>query len=70
MSFLTNLVKSLTRHLGIEVRQSEPLKGIDLTKVEHLFDGNTPLSEWAVATGLGIRGWEKANCEMQTNERN
>lgn len=69
-SYETNLVKVLTHHLGIEVRQSEPLKGIDITKVEHLFDGNTPFSEWAVATGLGIRGWDMANSEMQANERN
>jgi len=69
-SYETNLVKALTRHLGIEVRQSEPLKGIDLSKVEHLIDGNSPLSEWAVATGLGIRGWDMANSGMQINERN
>ena len=69
-SYETNLVKALTRHLGIEVRQSEPLMGIDLSKVEHIFNGNSTLSEWAVATGLGIRGWDMVNSEMQTNERN
>ena len=69
-SYERNLVKALTRHLGIAVVQSEPLKGIDLTKAEPLFSSNSPLSEWAVATGLGIRGWDMANSEMQTNERN
>ncbi|MBW8034666.1 MAG: hypothetical protein FVQ79_03130 [Planctomycetes bacterium] len=69
-SYETNLVKALTRHLGIDVRQSEPLKGIDLTKIEHLIDSSSPLSEWAVATGLGIRGWDMVNSEMQANERN
>ncbi len=69
-SYETNLVKALTRHLGIEVRSSQPLRGIDLTKVGPLFDGNSPHSEWAVATGLGIRDLDMANSEMQTNERN
>ncbi|MCK5172179.1 MAG: hypothetical protein KAR47_02240, partial [Planctomycetes bacterium] len=69
-SYETNLVKALTGHLGIEVRSSQPLRGIDLTKVGPLFDGNSPHSEWAVAAGLGIRDLDMANSEMQTNERN
>ena len=69
-SYETHLVKSLTSQLGIETRISQPLRGIDLTKVASLFDSSSPLCEWAVVTGLGIRNWDAAHCEVQSHERN
>jgi type IV pilus assembly protein PilM len=69
-SYESHLVKALASQLGIDVRVSQPLRGIDLTRVSFSFDNGSPLCEWAVATGLGARNWNVENCEIQNHERN
>lgn len=69
-SYETHLVKVLASQLGIDTIVGHPLRGMDLTKVSPSFDTNSPLCEWTVATGLGVRNWNVANCETQIHERN
>jgi type IV pilus assembly protein PilM len=52
------LMDALHRHLGIQIRIAEPLRGFDLSRAGFNRRRNPQMSEWAVAVGLGLRGWE------------
>jgi type IV pilus assembly protein PilM len=52
------LMDALHRHLGIQIHIAEPLRGFDLSRVGFNRRRNPQMSEWAVAVGLGLRGWE------------
>ncbi len=56
----TALLNALRRHLGIEITIAQPFRGIDLSGSVLAKADATTLSEWAVAVGLGIRGFEPA----------
>lgn len=56
----TALLNALRRHLGIEITIAQPFRGIDLAGSVLAEADATTLSEWAVAVGLGIRGFEPA----------
>ncbi len=60
-AYETILLNVLKRQLTVEVEVAQPLRGIDLSR-----EGNTVnfdsdrrglLCEWAVAVGLGLKGW-------------
>ena len=50
------LIDALKRHLGVEIEVTQPLRGFDLSKVEFPTDKKGMLCEWAVATGLCLKG--------------
>ena len=54
------LLNVLRRQLAVDVEVAQPLRGFDMTNVN--FDGNrqSSLCEWAVAVGLGLKGWKPA----------
>lgn len=60
-SILMNILK---RQLAVEVEVAQPLKGFDLSseKASINFDSDRRglLCEWAVAVGLGLKGWDGA----------
>jgi type IV pilus assembly protein PilM len=55
------LINVLKRHLTAEVEIAKPLQGLDRQNAR--FDANRRglLSEWTVAAGLGLKGWNAKN---------
>ncbi|MBN1816620.1 MAG: pilus assembly protein PilM [Sedimentisphaerales bacterium] len=59
-AYEVTLLNALRRHLGVEIRIAQPLRGFDLSRV-NLGDGEQEeQSEWAVAIGLSMKGYEPA----------
>ncbi len=52
------LMDSIRRHLGMEIRIAEPLRGYDLSKANFNRRRNPQMCEWAVAVGLALKGIE------------
>jgi type IV pilus assembly protein PilM len=52
------LLNVLRRHLTVEIEVAQPLKGLNITNVNFDDDKRGLLCEWAVAVGLGLKGWE------------
>ncbi len=52
------LLDVMRQQLGVEIEIGQPLRGFDVADVE--FDGlkRGLLCEWAVAVGLGLKGWQ------------
>jgi type IV pilus assembly protein PilM len=76
------LLNILKRRLAIEIELAQPLRGFDLTggRINVNFNSYTRglFCEWAVAVGLGLKGWDKitsgrrhAKCDSgESYERN
>ncbi len=54
-SILLNVLK---RQLAVEIEVAQPLRGFDMTRVDFGSGRRSSLSEWAVAVGLGLKGWK------------
>ena len=52
------LMEALKRHLGVEIRIAEPLRGFDLARAGFDRRHNPQLCEWTIAVGLALRGFE------------
>ncbi|MBN1392919.1 MAG: pilus assembly protein PilM [Sedimentisphaerales bacterium] len=52
------LLDVLRRHLTVEIEVAQPLKGLDITNANFDDDKRKLHCEWAVAMGLGLKGWE------------
>ena len=65
-AYETMLLDTLKRHLGVEIKVAQPLRGFDLTKTHLASDGKDTLCEWAVAVGLAMKGWEFSACGTKT----
>jgi type IV pilus assembly protein PilM len=52
------LLNILKRHLAVEIEVAQPLKGLDIADVNLDNDRRGYCCEWAVAVGLGLKGWE------------
>lgn len=52
------LMDALRRHLGVNIRIAEPLRGYDLTKANFNRRQNPQMCEWAIAVGLALKGME------------
>ncbi|MBN1788322.1 MAG: type IV pilus assembly protein PilM [Sedimentisphaerales bacterium] len=52
------LVNALEQNLGIEVEVTEPLRDFDLSGIDSMTDRKTTLCEWAVASGLCLKGMD------------
>jgi len=52
------LLDALKKQLDIEVKIAQPFRGFDLTGTNFAADQQSSFCEWAVAVGLGVRGWD------------
>jgi type IV pilus assembly protein PilM len=69
------LLNILKRQLAIEVELAQPLKGFDMMSLDFDSDRRGCLCEWAVAVGLGLKGWKGdqecvKDCLVTSAERN
>lgn len=64
------LVDTLQRHLGVEVVLARPLRGYEFGKGELVGREDDCLSEWTVAAGASIKGWDMTKYGGQRHERN
>jgi len=51
------LLNILKRQLAVEVEVAQPLRGFDMMDLSFDSDRRGLLCEWAVAVGLGLKGW-------------
>jgi Tfp pilus assembly PilM family ATPase len=51
------LLNVLRRQLTVEIGVAEPLRGFDMMNVDFGSDRRSLHCEWAVAVGLGLKGW-------------
>jgi type IV pilus assembly protein PilM len=60
------LINALKRQLAVEIEMAQPLRGFDLssekTNINFDSDRRGLLCEWAIAVGLGLKGWDGARC--------
>jgi type IV pilus assembly protein PilM len=63
------LLNVLGRHLAVEIKVAQPLKGFDLSSEKINFDSDRRglLCEWAVAVGLGLKGWNPETVAANKN---
>lgn len=54
------LTEALGRHLGMEIKIAEPLRGYDLARANFNRRRNPQMCEWAIAVGLALKGVEAA----------
>jgi type IV pilus assembly protein PilM len=52
------LLNVLKRHLAIDIEVAQPLKGLDIANLNFDNDKRGLHCEWAVAMGMGLKGWE------------
>ncbi len=64
------LLDTLQRRLDLDVKTAQPFRGFDLSGTNLASDQNRPFCEWAVAVGLGVKGWELPDDGFGKNERN
>ncbi|MBC8379069.1 MAG: pilus assembly protein PilM [Planctomycetes bacterium] len=60
------LMDAIRRHLGMDIKIAEPLRGYDLSKANFNRRRNPQMCEWAVAVGLALKGME---LEQELNEQ-
>lgn len=64
------LLDELKKHLDIEVKVAQPFRGFDLTGTNFASDELSCFCEWAVAVGLGVKGWDLHDYGIENHERN
>ena len=69
-AYETYLNFALRKQLNLEIELAQPLRGIDAVKANKIFDEESNLCEWAVATGLSLKGYNFNNHKQETHERN
>jgi type IV pilus assembly protein PilM len=52
------LINILKRQLAVEIEVAQPLRGFDLMNLNFGNDRRGLLCEWAIAVGLGLKGWK------------
>jgi Tfp pilus assembly PilM family ATPase len=55
------LINILKRQLAVEIEVAQPFRGFDLTNLNFGNDRRGLLCEWAIAVGLGLKGWNRDN---------
>ncbi len=63
-------INALKTYLNIDVKMALPFQGIELGNTSFVTDEESPLCEWAVAAGLGLKNWHVNNYAGAKNERN
>lgn len=64
------LLNVLKRQLSVEIEVAQPMRGFNMADVSFDSDKRGLLCEWAVAVGLGLKGWEGINSGTGDYERN
>jgi type IV pilus assembly protein PilM len=64
------LLNVLRRQLAVEIEVAQPLRGFDMMNVNFDGDRRGLLCEWAVAVGLGLKGWNGSGSRTGNYERN
>jgi type IV pilus assembly protein PilM len=57
-AYETALIEALRRHLGVEIRIAEPLRGYDVSRAKFDRRRNPQMCEWAIAVGVALKGME------------
>ena len=63
------LVKALEKHLAVEVELIRPVRDFDITGIDFPGDKRGSLSEWAVAAGASMKGFDHALDRSKVHER-
>ena len=63
-----SLMDALRRHLGVEIRIAEPLRGFDLTRAGFDRRRNPQLCEWTIAVGLALKGFEQMTLPQEQTQ--
>lgn len=58
-AYESSLMEALKRHLGVEIRIAEPLRGFDLTRANFDRRCHPQLCEWTIVVGLALKGFEQ-----------
>ena len=66
----TALKHALRKQLNLEIEIAHPLRGVNFSRVSQFMDEEAALSEWAVATGLRLKGYDLVNHKQENHERN
>ena len=69
-AYETNLNYALRKQLNLDIEIAQPLRGIDTNRVSKVFDDDSNLCEWAVATGLSLKGYNFSQYRQENHERN
>ncbi len=64
------LLNALKRHVGVEIKIAQPLRGFDMSMANFNSHEHCAMSEWAVAVGLSIKGWDLPDQVGENYERN
>ena len=64
------LLNVLRRQLAVEIEVAQPLRGLDMMNVDFDGDRRGLLCEWAVATGLSLKGRNRTDGRADNYERN
>jgi len=57
------LIASFKRHLAVDIEIARPLKGFEMLNGVLSDEGTKSCSEWAVAVGLGMKGYDLSKCK-------
>lgn len=57
------LISAFKRYLAVDIEIAKPLKGFEMLNGVLTNEGTKPCSEWAVAMGLGMKGYELSECK-------
>jgi len=57
------LIAAFKRHLAVDIEIAKPLKGFEILNGVLGNEGTKPCSEWAVAVGLGMKGYDLSKCK-------
>lgn len=63
-------INALRSYVNVDVITARPFEGVDLCNTSFVSDGDSPLCEWAVAAGLGLKNWHINKYIGASNERN
>lgn len=61
---------ALKKKLDMEMEIACPLKGLDISRTGEVLDAESPLCEWAIATGLSLKGCDVTQYRQENHERN
>lgn len=67
-AYESSLMDALRRHLGVEIRIAEPLRGFDLTRAGFDRRRNPQLCEWTIAVGLALKGVEQMTIPQEQTQ--
>ena len=64
------LLSALKRHLGVEIKIAQPLRGFDMSMANFNSEKNSSMCDWAVVVGSSIMSWNLLEQAGDNYERN